>query len=517
MEASQNDELEFLIRYGSREPDDADPILATHDRHTAYSSVQSHYKDLGMSGLLIASMVLALIVYVIHPLLLSLFAACSLNISYVFSTEIWIFNLVVWTYVVKTWNRMHPEGLFAPTDIGISESCLRLRKRSYLFNFVRKTMRWDDIISIDIDTDRTSFPSKLAATRPHLRIVDRHNQTVNLSIGGIRSIEERRLLATILKRKAPRAIAGKDIGRLVRIGQVNDIPFTKLWSNALTSSAKRCNTKPLPAMALLQEGHFRIKEQIGGGGQGAVYSASMLEGAEPEREVVLKEYVLPERDHSLERKRAIESFEREVWALAKFRHEGIVTLFDAFVEDHRAYLVLESLNGVSLKKYVVENGPISQALVCKLGMQMCEILSYLHQSQPRVLHLDFSPENLILDDAGKVTLIDFNTCSDGNFPKKTVIGKQRYMSPEQYRGKPSTSSDIYSLGATLFYLLTSKEPEPITVSQPSKFCSLDSELDNLVIKATALEEEDRFSNAVAVKQMLIEIENNCASEPSGRS
>jgi len=367
-------------------------------------------------------------------------------------------------------------------------------------------MPWDDMISVQIENKESQASKKHSPLQPHLLITDKHNRKLNLSIAAIRSIEERRLLVDALKRKAPRAIVGKDIGKLIRIGQVNDIPFTKLWSAALNSTALRTNNKPIVPDTLLQDGRFRVKEQIDGGGQGAVYSAVMLEGAEPPKRVVLKEYVLPDRDHAVERKRAVESFEREVWALAKFRHAGIVQLFDAFVEDHRAYLVLEQLNGQSLKKHVMESGALAQELVCELGMQMCEILDYLHSMRPPVLHLDFSPENLILNDEGKVVLIDFNTCSDGKFPKRTVIGKQRYMAPEQYRGKPSTASDIYSLGATLFYLLTGKEPEPITVSRPSSFCQVNTELDNLVARATAMEEIDRFKNVNALRDELIEIE-----------
>lgn len=502
----------MLIRYGSKEPDDADPVLSTHDRHTVYSVQQFHYTNATRFGLVAWGGAFVGLTIIVNPIIVFILSQictaatlrhlmCDLTLA-----EFVLFpGLMLYLNVKNEIKNLFPEGFFAPTDIGISNSYLRLHQRSYLFDFTRRKIAWDDILSIEIKDKQFKGPGQSPRFEAHLQIVDRFKRITSFRVAAIRTIEERRFLVNTFRRKAPRAIVGKDIGKLIRIGQINDIPFTKLWSRALNTSVSRVNTEVLTPDTLLQDGRLTIKSQIGGGGQGAVYSAELLEGGEPARQVVLKEYVLPDREHTIERKRAVEMFEREVWALAKFKHAGIVKLFDAFVEDHRAYLVLEKLNGTSLKACVLEHGPLTELVVCRLVIQMCDILNYLHSFQPPVMHLDFSPENLVLDNDNKVTLIDFNTCSDGTFPKKTVIGKQCYMAPEQYRGKPTTASDIYSLGATTFYLLTGKEPEPITVSQPGSACSTDPKLDTLVARATALEQEDRPSIG-AIKQELIALE-----------
>jgi len=505
------DQPELLIRYGSREPDVADPVLFTHDSHTFYCAQQDHYANALTFVLLTRGTLLVTAICLINMLIGFLFAFAGWIpaygfhdlVRYLLAIEVPIIFLVLgYRSVKKEWKYFFPEGRFAPTDIGITDNCLRLHLRNYLFDSAWKTIRWNDVTSIEIKDREIKDERKQPKIEPHLQILDKFNRVIDLRVAALRTIEERRLLVDIIKRKAPRAIVNKDIGRLVRIGQVNDIPFTKLWSRALNANVNRINTDILAPNTSLQDGRFKVKGQIGGGGQGAVYDAEILEGGEPPRPVVLKEYVLPDREHSFERKRAVELFEREVWALARFKHPRIVKLFDAFVEDHRAYLVLEQLHGQSLKRLVASNGPLAQALVCDLAIQMCEILEYLHDFQPPVMHLDFSPENLVFD-GSKITLVDFNTCSDGTFPKKTVIGKQCYMAPEQYRGKPNPASDIYSLGATLFYLLTAKEPEPITVSCPSSLFEVDPKLDGLVNRATALEAVDRFDSVKLLKRELI--------------
>lgn len=514
---------EMLIRYGSKEPDDADPVLSTHDRHTVYSVQQFHYTNATRLGIVASGGLFVALTAVVNPMIVlvlsQIFTAATLrhlmcDLSLIEPTL--FVCLLVYLSLKNEFKNLFPEGIFAPTDIGISNSHLRLHQRSYLFDFTRRKIAWDDVLSIEIKDKQFKASGQSPRIEPHLQIVDRFKRITSFRVAAIRTIEERRFLVNTFKRKAPRAIVGKDIGRLIRIGQINDIPFTKLWSRALNTSAGRVNTEVLAPGTLLQDGRLTIKSQIGGGGQGAVYSAELLEGGEPVRQVVLKEYVLPDREHTIERKRAVEMFEREVWALAKFKHAGIVKLFDAFVEDHRAYLVLEKLNGTSLKTHVSEHGPLTELVVCRLALKMCDILEYLHGFQPPVMHLDFSPENLVLDSENKVTLIDFNTCSDGTFPKKTVIGKQCYMAPEQYRSRPSTASDVYSLGATMFYLLTGKEPEPITVSKPGSVCSTAPELDTLVVKATALEQEDRPSIGT-IKQELLALEQKLAAKSDSNS
>jgi serine/threonine protein kinase len=184
------------------------------------------------------------------------------------------------------------------------------------------------------------------------------------------------------------------------------------------------------------------------------------------REVVLKEFLLPVFPDTRVRKAAAIKFQEEADLLGKLEHQQIVKFYELFLEDHRAYLVLEKLDGVTLKDYVESKGKLPSETVEDLSRQMCLILQYLHNQTPPVVHRDFTPDNLILGDDGKLKLLDFSVAqSVTSNVTGSVVGKPHYIAPEQFRGKASSQSDIYSMGATLYFLATGKEPEPITNSK----------------------------------------------------
>jgi serine/threonine protein kinase len=220
------------------------------------------------------------------------------------------------------------------------------------------------------------------------------------------------------------------------------------------------------------------------GGQGTVYLAqdnlapknlaldnlatknpktSELSTRESSREVVLKEFLLPVFPDTRVRKAAAIKFQEEADLLGKLEHPQIVKFYELFLEDHRAYLVLEKLDGVTLKDYVESKGKLPLATIEDLAQQMCLILQYLHNQAPPVVHRDFTPDNLILSEDGKLKLLDFSVAqSVTSNVTGSVVGKPHYIAPEQFRGKSCSQSDIYSMGATLYFLASGKQPEPIT-------------------------------------------------------
>ena len=121
-----------------------------------------------------------------------------------------------------------------------------------------------------------------------------------------------------------------------------------------------------------------------------------------------------------------------------------------------------------------------------------------------MVHRDFTPENLILSKEGVLKLVDFNVAQQQESTATgTVVGKHCFISPEQFRGKPTSQSDIYSMGATLYYLLTGEDPGPITCSHPKqKVEGLSDNIDELVAKATALSAPKRYLNASDVRKDL---------------
>lgn len=411
-----------------------------------------------------------------------------------------LFESSVIFYVMRRrlkYRKRHHEKFLQPTEIGLTPERINIHHRIIHGGTVLKSIRWDELTKVELVDDLTS------SSGPVLQMQDHENRHIALQLDYIQTIEERQMLRDFVLHYVRHIDVKPVISNLLRVGRRDDVPFTKLWCQALQDSRPRVNTAPLTAGTHLQDSRFVISDCIGGGGQGTVYSAEMRE-LDGVHNIVLKEYVLPDFDHTSEHKAACEQFEKEIRLLGLVDHDGVIKLIDAFVEDHRAYLVLHHVNGESLRRRVERMGPLGSQTVIALAIQMCDILHYLHSMKPGIMHLDFSPENLLLTDDDRIILIDFNiSVEEDSMRTRTVMGKQRYMAPEQYRGTPSPRSDIYSLGATLFYLLTAREPEPITVARPSRLAeTVDLRLDRIVSKCTELEETDRFQTIADVRDEL---------------
>ncbi len=320
---------------------------------------------------------------------------------------------------------------------------------------------------------------------------------LNLRSDGFASGIHRRDLIAFITASLP---AEKIIGRHPENqgGRNIEVSYTDIWLGALTCKTSRLRKTDLPAKTIVQGGKYIIQDQLGAGGQGVAYAA--LENGTG-RMVVLKEFVLPAAARQSTQTRALEHVQREATLLEQLQHPQIVKYVDFFVEDQRAYLVLEHIDGMNLRKFVQKNGPITQSAAIGLSMQMCDILAYLHNLPTPVVHRDFTPDNLMYANFETVKLLDFNVAQQLELAcSRTVVGKHAYLPPEQFRGKATIQSDIYALGATMFFLLTGYDPEPISTSHPRlTLPHLSPELDAIVARATETSEQKRYPDSAAVK------------------
>ncbi len=285
--------------------------------------------------------------------------------------------------------------------------------------------------------------------------------------------------------------------------------YTELWLSALSQKPERESLTPLAAEAILKEGKYEILHKIAMGGQGTAYAARRRNTETSEEDtVVVKEYILPTQVGASAKNESIESLKNEAEILARLDHPNIVKLIDFFVQDHRGYIVLEHVDGKTLRELVKENGPLDLETLIPISMQMCRTLSYLHEQAPPVVHRDFTPDNLILTGAGTLKLIDFNVARQtSSTVTATVVGKHAYIALEQFRGKPLPQSDIYSLGCNLHYLSTGEDPEPLSPSSPILVNGeLNPELNRIVEKATALDLDERYERADEIMNELIALE-----------
>jgi tRNA A-37 threonylcarbamoyl transferase component Bud32 len=375
--------------------------------------------------------------------------------------------------------------LMNPTDVRFNKSGISLEWNRLHLN-IKKSLSWHNVEKIEV-----FYPAgKTAQQDCVIRFKDiSKTRDIDLKFGAIPTVEERD--------KLQRAINtwGNEIGRdphlLEMLSPAQDNSYTELWMQALSAPPKRERLTPLPMQASLQEGRFVVLEQLGVGGQGTAYLARE---ADDKGFVVLKEFILPVYVDVNVRRQALERMQNEAAMLRRLDNPRVVRLIDFFIEDHRGYLVLECIDGYSLRRIIQESGSMKEPQVRELAAQMCETLSYLHGLIPPVVHRDFTPDNLILGSDGVLKLVDFNVAQQTESTATgTVVGKHAYLPPEQFRGRPSTQSDIYAMGATLFYMLTGEDPEPITASQPSlKDETVSAEFNSIIHKATLLDTKKRY-------------------------
>lgn len=381
-----------------------------------------------------------------------------------------------------------------PTQVVLNSTGISLvwKRRS---EWYRKSLDWKDLqrISVEWPPNKTSPQDSLLCFTPI------SGAPLTFKYGALASIDSRQSLMDAINRWAPHASRAPELSDM--LSEPHTHGYTELWLQALSQPPKRERLTPLHEGAMLRDSQYEILGRLGVGGQGTAYAARDVD---KNHAVVLKEFILPVYVDVNVRRQSVEKMQNEAEILSRLNHDRIVKLIDFFIEDHRGYLVLERIDGQSLRQKVSENGRLSESEVRSLAMQMCEMLEYLHGLEPPVVHRDFTPENLILSRDGVLKLVDFNVAQQQESTATgTVVGKHCFISPEQFRGKPTVQSDIYSMGATLYYLLTGEDPEPITCSHPKqKVEGLSDSIDELVAKATALSAPKRYLNASDIRNDL---------------
>jgi serine/threonine-protein kinase len=200
-------------------------------------------------------------------------------------------------------------------------------------------------------------------------------------------------------------------------------------------------------------GRYELQELVGAGGMSNVFRAHdrLLERTVAIK--VLHEQLGADEDY-------VERFRREARSVAQLTHPNIVTVIDRGEEDGRQYIVFEYIEGDSLKQ-VVNDGPLPIGDTLELALQVAEALAFAHDRG--LVHRDVKPQNVLLTEEGRAKVTDFGIARSldvqGVTQTGTVLGTSDYIAPEQARGQPvDRKTDIYSLGAVLYELLTGDVP-----------------------------------------------------------
>jgi eukaryotic-like serine/threonine-protein kinase len=268
---------------------------------------------------------------------------------------------------------------------------------------------------------------------------------------------------------------------------------------------------------------YELEELVGTGGMSSVYRAHdrMLE-----RDVALKvlhQEFTADTDY-------VERFRREARSVAQLSHANIVTVIDRGEQDGRQYIVFEYVKGENLKALVQRAGPLPEEDAVRLALQIARALGFAHDNG--LVHRDVKPQNVLLNGDGQAKVTDFGIARSldvgGLTQTGTVMGTSDYIAPEQARGSQADAqSDIYSLGAVLYELLTGEVPFPgdnfvavamrhINEPPPSvreRRPDVSPRVDAAIRKAMAKEPRDRFRS---MDELCGEL-NACLSPETGAS
>ena len=200
-------------------------------------------------------------------------------------------------------------------------------------------------------------------------------------------------------------------------------------------------------------GQYRLLEQIGEGGMGAVFRG---EDTMLQRQVAIK--VL--RPELAQQKALVERFRTEAVALARLNHPNIATVYGLLHEQGQYYMVLEYVDGETLEKRLQRRGRLPWAAAVQIAKDALAALDHAHRMG--VVHRDLKPSNLMVNRAGQLKVMDFGIARLAGTSRHTeygrIVGTPLYMSPEQLRGEEVDGrSDVYSLGVVLYELLTGRE------------------------------------------------------------
>ena len=386
----------------------------------------------------------------------------------------------------------------ALVSIEMTPENIRLIWRLWFFSFSGVSLPWESIGTICIERPRGK--TNMETYKLCLYSCQDKNKSIKIPLANLANEDNREKLAGALQDRARQATI--EPGALEAIKPAGNLSFTDIWLSALAAAPGRERLTPLPDGTTLKD-RFTIKKRLGGGGQATAYLAGDMQQLCP---VVLKETILPVYADLHTRKQALEKFHAEALALASVKSPQIVKYLDSFVEDQRAYLVLQYIEGRTLRQEIQSKGALTGAEAVKAGRQMCAILSTLHSLNPPLIHRDFTPDNIMINADGKLVLIDFAVAVSTQESCQDAAGKVAYMAPEQFKGSSTVQNDIYSCGASLHYILTGKDPVALSECRPGSVnASIDSRLDEIVARATNQLTEARYKNIQELESALKEL------------
>ncbi|MCA9000228.1 MAG: serine/threonine protein kinase [Planctomycetaceae bacterium] len=283
---------------------------------------------------------------------------------------------------------------------------------------------------------------------------------------------------------------------------------------------------PPPSPPPEKIGPYRIERELGAGGMGTVYLGHHVESGKTAAVKVLPAALAREPGF-------VARFLREVEAMQKLKSPHIVELYESGVENEIPYYAMEFIDGETLADRVIREKRLPWRDVIDIGVQVARALKAAHNTG--IIHRDLKPSNLMINREGTVKLTDFGIAQVFATSKLTmtggILGTPEYMSPEQSQGRRATKqSDIYSLGAVMYVMLTGRPPftgkSALDIAQKHRFSQFDSPrrivpeiphwLDEIVCQCLAKKPEDRYPDPYVLMLRLQEVPQKVALREGGQ-
>ncbi len=311
------------------------------------------------------------------------------------------------------------------------------------------------------------------------------------------------------KEKKPH-LAGAAAGNARRGSSSPDLSFTDVWMKSLapppeTYTDAQADPERLREGSDLKQGDYKVLFQVDRPGFGTSYLVSHqvmdAEGNFLKKVAVMKRYHLIEpRDPDMPEPAG--RFLKYAKRLAKIDHPNIVPVLDYFVEGDYGYLVHQYLEGFSLKKQIRQLGPLEEKTVIGLLLQMADVVGHLHEQPSPVVHIDLTPDILQMWRGNTLKLIDLGPDpSRGIFTARAGKSYMKYLAPERINSKPDERTNLYSMGATLFFLITGRSPvKGVEALHPRSYNKrVSQQLDSIIARLTAADFRDRYASIAELK------------------
>lgn len=294
---------------------------------------------------------------------------------------------------------------------------------------------------------------------------------------------------------------------------------------SIPASVPDLNAPPLQAPLIqaisLDSGRYTdVKPLSDRGGMGLIFRA--YDSHLGQQECIIKQLRPdPDLDEAM--------FEREAALLARLRHPNLPACWDHFSENGSHYLVSDFIQGVALQDIIEQQGPAAEQDVVRWGIDLCDALIYIHSQQPPVVHRDIKPDNVIITPEGSAVLVDFGIARLHSVGRHDTMkmGTWGYLPPEQKAGRTEPRSDLYALGATLYFALTGNDPQLLNIFDinlqwrkgvsfpPARDANpqVSADMEEILAQSTRVLVEERYPSARAMLDDLRNLQTAQKSQP----